>query len=204
MGRPATQHDPRRRALVAAAEEVFVVKGYRATTIGDLLAVTGLSKGGFYHYFASKEDVLRASLDGLLDEAESVLRAAGALPGTPTDRLRAVFRGMRELRSRRGEFPRTLAVVLGDETPAAAFHRELIQRLGPPLADILAGFPVAEPRCTAELILDLLTAVTRSPNRAAYLTDPDARVRLTTSLRELIARTLGLDPADPALLDFGW
>jgi AcrR family transcriptional regulator len=189
---------------MAAAEGVFVAKGYGATTIADLLAVTGLSKGGFYHYFTSKEEVLRASLDGVLGEAETVLRDAKNIPGTPVDRLSAVFRGMRDMRTKRGGLPRTLAVVMGDEALASRFHRDLIQRLGPPFADILAGFPVAEPLCTAELILDLLTAVTRSPRREEYLTDPGAQARLTTSLRELVGRALGLDPADPTLREFGW
>ena len=204
MSRPATHHDSRRRALIAAAEAVFVQKGYRATTLNDLLAATGTSKGGFYHYFESKDEVLRASLDGVLEEAAEVLRSAATLEVTPTDRLTTVFRGMREVRARHGEFARMLAVIVGDETPASAFHNDVIRRLAPPLALVIAHFPVAEPRYTAELLLDALTSVSRSPNRTGYLAEPQAQAGLATALRELLSRTLGINADDPSLSSFGW
>ncbi|AGL15865.1 TetR/AcrR family transcriptional regulator [Actinoplanes sp. N902-109] len=204
MARPATNHDPRRRELIAAAEAVFVEKGYRATTLNDLLTVTGLSKGGFYHYFRSKDDVLRASLAEVLDEADDVLRAAAALPLPPADRLTAVFHGMRDLRARRGEFGRTLAVILGDETPARDFHDDVIRRLAPSLSAVLEGFPAVVPRYTAELVLDLITALTRSPYRATYVSDPGARDGLVRATRGLLAGALGIRADDPMLSNFGW
>lgn len=201
MARPATHHDLRRRELIAAAERVFVDKGYAATTLNDLLTATGTSKGGFYHYFRSKDEVLRAALDGVLDEAEGIMQRAASLDAPPLDRLATIFRGMRTLRAGHGEFSRTLAVIVTDQTPAKAFHDDLVRRLAPPLATVLAGFPLAEPDETAELILDLLTSVSRSPRRDQILTDPLAQSRYTTAVRELIGATLGIGKDNPTLLE---
>lgn len=50
----------RRTELVDAAQRLFVQKGYEATTVNDVIVATGLSKGAFYHYFRSKDDLLEA------------------------------------------------------------------------------------------------------------------------------------------------
>ncbi|MEF3696096.1 TetR/AcrR family transcriptional regulator [Desulfolutivibrio sp.] len=52
--------DKRRATLLDTAQTVFLEKGYEATTVNDILDAAGLSKGGFYHHFKSKDDVLDA------------------------------------------------------------------------------------------------------------------------------------------------
>lgn len=46
--------------FLRAALTLFYEKGYEKTTIKDLIEKAGLSKGAFYHYFHSKEDLLDA------------------------------------------------------------------------------------------------------------------------------------------------
>jgi TetR/AcrR family transcriptional regulator, transcriptional repressor for nem operon len=48
--------------VLDAAVKVFRTKGYTATRVDDLCAEAGLTKGGFFHYFKSKEDVALAAL----------------------------------------------------------------------------------------------------------------------------------------------
>lgn len=48
----------RRFEILAAARTVFVEKGYTAATMKDLIRASGLSPGGFYHYYRDKSDVL--------------------------------------------------------------------------------------------------------------------------------------------------
>lgn len=48
----------RKEAILVGAEKLFLQKGYDDTSIQDILDVLSLSKGGFYHYFESKEALL--------------------------------------------------------------------------------------------------------------------------------------------------
>ena len=50
------------RDLLAAALEVFVGKGYPATTISDIVRAAGVTQGTFYLYFENKADIFSALL----------------------------------------------------------------------------------------------------------------------------------------------
>ncbi|MFW5489094.1 MAG: TetR/AcrR family transcriptional regulator [Desulfovibrio sp.] len=58
-GQPSVR-ETRRMFLLDTAEAVFLKKGYEAATVNDILEAANLSKGGFYHYFKSKNEVLDA------------------------------------------------------------------------------------------------------------------------------------------------
>ena len=50
----------RREELLDCAQALFLARGYDNTTINDVIARAGVSKGAFYHYFTSKEAMLEA------------------------------------------------------------------------------------------------------------------------------------------------
>lgn len=50
----------RRDELLDAAQRLFGRRGYDATSVNHIIAELGVSKGAFYHYFASKEDLVEA------------------------------------------------------------------------------------------------------------------------------------------------
>jgi len=52
-----------RQDIVAKALELFSVKGYYNTSIGDILEATSLTKGGLYGHFRSKEALWEAAYD---------------------------------------------------------------------------------------------------------------------------------------------
>jgi AcrR family transcriptional regulator len=52
-----------KQKIVHKALHLFSVKGYYNTGINDILAVTGLTKGGLYGHFKSKEDIWYAVYD---------------------------------------------------------------------------------------------------------------------------------------------
>lgn len=52
---PPTTRGNARRQLLDAALQVIRRKGYAATTVDDLCAAAGTTKGAFFHHFASKE-----------------------------------------------------------------------------------------------------------------------------------------------------
>lgn len=53
--------------IISAAWKLFYDKGYENTTIEDIVALSGTSKGSFYHYFEGK-DALLGTLSTLFDE----------------------------------------------------------------------------------------------------------------------------------------
>ncbi|AOI39936.1 TetR/AcrR family transcriptional regulator [Burkholderia oklahomensis] len=46
--------------LMAAAERLFLAQGVEATTINEIVELAEVAKGTFYHYFASKNELLEA------------------------------------------------------------------------------------------------------------------------------------------------
>jgi AcrR family transcriptional regulator len=52
--------EDKRRLLLDAAVRVFARKGYHAARVGDIAEEAGVAYGLLYHYFESKEDVLRS------------------------------------------------------------------------------------------------------------------------------------------------
>jgi AcrR family transcriptional regulator len=74
----------RRDAIVDTSAPVFAKQGYHATGIVELCEVNGLGKGAFYHYIGSKEELLAAIHDRVMDEvlagADRVAEAGGSPP----------------------------------------------------------------------------------------------------------------------------
>jgi AcrR family transcriptional regulator len=68
----------RRAELINCAQGLFLTRGYERTTINDVIAATGLSKGAFYHHFRSKEDLLEAIAARFARESLSFIEALQA------------------------------------------------------------------------------------------------------------------------------
>lgn len=49
--------------IIQVSYELFSIKGYEKTTIADIVKASGSSKGGFYHHFKCKEDILETLLE---------------------------------------------------------------------------------------------------------------------------------------------
>jgi TetR/AcrR family transcriptional repressor of nem operon len=56
-----------RTHILATAFKLFFQKGYKSVTMSDLVKESGLSKGAFYHYFNSKEELYKHSMDMFID-----------------------------------------------------------------------------------------------------------------------------------------
>lgn len=49
--------------IITVASKLFLQKSYKEVTMREIVEKTGLSKGGFYHYFVSKEQLFLEVLD---------------------------------------------------------------------------------------------------------------------------------------------
>lgn len=87
LPRPDALHASKTKFL-AAALQVIRAKGYSATRIEDVCAAAGLTKGSFFHHFASKEELALAAAAHFAAQAE---RAFGRAPyrshADPRERL---------------------------------------------------------------------------------------------------------------------
>jgi len=66
--RRKAQQERQRRRLILAAGETFVALGYATSTVADILKAAGMSRRSFYEFFTSKEDILLALLDEMVNE----------------------------------------------------------------------------------------------------------------------------------------
>lgn len=60
--------------IVSAAWQLFYEKGYDQTTVDDIIALSGTSKGSFYYYFSTKDELL-GTLSNVLDDFYEELAA---------------------------------------------------------------------------------------------------------------------------------
>jgi len=72
----------RRQVIIDTSAPVFARHGYHATGIMELCAANDLGKGALYHYIGSKEELLAAIHDRVIDEvmlgADRVAEAGGS------------------------------------------------------------------------------------------------------------------------------
>jgi TetR/AcrR family transcriptional regulator, transcriptional repressor of bet genes len=84
--------DKRRQQLIEATVNVIARQGFAGTRLADVAGQAGVSYGVVSFYFKTKEDLLLATLQSLVDEYTQVWRKAVAEAGDdPADRLRAII-----------------------------------------------------------------------------------------------------------------
>src|SRR6267378_255388 len=82
-----------RQALVSAARRLWSRHGYAATSLDDVCARAGVTKGALYHHFQNKEDLLRAVYADVEDDLVRAGAARGLAAGGLWDQLRAAGQG---------------------------------------------------------------------------------------------------------------
>src|SRR5205814_3520687 len=88
---------PTRDRLIESARYLFWERGFAGTSMADLLAHAGVNSGSFYHFFESKEALLRAVLEGYLGGLRPVIvNPAFAKTDDPVKRIFAILAGYRE------------------------------------------------------------------------------------------------------------
>src|ERR1700723_2152319 len=63
MGEIMTKGEQTRRRIVEAAAPIFNKRGYQGASLSELMAATGLKKGGIYRHFSSKEELAAEAFD---------------------------------------------------------------------------------------------------------------------------------------------
>lgn len=79
--------EARRDEIVDTSARAFARNGYHATGINELCEVNGFGKGAFYYYIGSKEELLAAIHDRVMDEVLAGAARVVDAGGTPSVRL---------------------------------------------------------------------------------------------------------------------
>ena len=80
-----------RQNIIAKTLRLFCVKGYYNTSINDILVATGLTKGGLYGHFASKEDLWYAVYDEALGIWREVVFQGIQSSADPLERIQTLI-----------------------------------------------------------------------------------------------------------------
>jgi len=73
--------DNMRIALVEAARELFIEKGYAETTTPEIVAAAGVTRGALYHHFEDKKALFRAVIEreaGMVADEIEIASEAGS------------------------------------------------------------------------------------------------------------------------------
>ena len=90
----AAVRSQRRQQLIEAAWRCAARRGFQATTVDDVCAEAGVSKGAFYGYFEQKQDLLMALLEDEARFYEHLLERLSATGGSGIEHLRAYARAV--------------------------------------------------------------------------------------------------------------
>jgi AcrR family transcriptional regulator len=85
--RRSPKWESRRQAIIDASAQVFARQGYHATGIMELCAANDLGKGALYHYIGSKEELLAAIHDRVMDEVMLGADRVAETGGRPSQQL---------------------------------------------------------------------------------------------------------------------
>src|SRR5579871_2140230 len=86
-----TTLDPRQEILRTAAR-LFQQQGYDATSMNDVAAALKLSKGGLYHHFQSKDEILFDLMNHAMDLTQQQILDPVRRVSDPEERLRLLIK----------------------------------------------------------------------------------------------------------------
>jgi AcrR family transcriptional regulator len=96
------EREAKRTEILDAAHRLVLTKGYERMTIQDILAELRMSSGAFYHYFASKPEVLDALVERIEQESAAPLVRIVRDPDlSAAEKLRGFFATLDQLRVER-------------------------------------------------------------------------------------------------------
>ncbi|MFY0480216.1 TetR/AcrR family transcriptional regulator [Achromobacter marplatensis] len=179
-----------RAKLLATARRAFQHTGYAATSMDDLTASAGLTRGALYHHFGDKQGLLAAVVEQIDSEMDQRLTAISSQAALPWDAFRGRCRAYLQMATE----PEIRRIVLQDGRavlgPASdAAQHQCIASLAELLQQLMAARTIddADPQALARLINGSLT------DSAFWIADaPDDAARLAPALQALDLLLRGL------------
>lgn len=82
-----------RNKIIQTALLLFEEKGYHGVSIKEIVTAAGTSKGGFYHHFSSKDELLYVIHDIFITYAIDNAKVAASSYEKPMEQLQAIIKG---------------------------------------------------------------------------------------------------------------
>lgn len=189
--RAAERRKQTRAKLLESAMRVFSQKGPQAAVIDDVVALAGMTRGSFYNYFQTNEELLAAVAEAVGDE---LLRAIDPLVQLHKDPVHRVACGARLLLHAVLACPQLGSFLAGLPRPSIDSHLAGIGFLARDITDGIeqGKFPHITHRVAMDLVIGVLFCAAHSLSRGPLQDDyPEAIVRA-------MLLGLGLAGATPA------
>lgn len=123
--RTRVEMEETRATLLATARQCFSERGYADTSMDDLTAQAGLTRGALYHHFGDKKGLLAAVVDQIDAEMDARLRAISDAALDPWEGFRSRCHGYLHM-ALEAEIQRVVLrdakAVLGGASPASQHH----------------------------------------------------------------------------------
>jgi AcrR family transcriptional regulator len=127
--------DSQRERLLAAVAQEVAARGYRSTTITDVVKLASVSTRDFYEHFKGKEDCFLAAFDALRDHLEELIVAAVAEQEDWPQQVIAALRAALDFFAAEPDLARLCLLESVSATPAIAIRfREAVLACVPFLA----------------------------------------------------------------------
>jgi AcrR family transcriptional regulator len=206
----------KRNEILDAAQQLIYTKGYELMSIQDILDTLHISKGAFYHYFNSKQDLLDGLVERTLEHAEQLIRPVVEDPClTALEKLHLYFATAAHWKTAQKSFMLAMLRVWYTDQNAIVRQKQLVmslKRVAPLVTDIIRQGVAEGVFCTnypddTSLILMNLLAGLGNTWAEILLADPrlpDALprvVRLWAAYNEAMERVLGVPAGTLKLLD---
>jgi TetR/AcrR family transcriptional repressor of nem operon len=114
-----------RKRIVTMASKVFLEQGLAATGISEIMVAAGLTQGGFYRHFESKEQLIAEASEAAFDQAFEAIGkvVAGMAPQEALDKVVHIYLYQRQTKDTTYLCP---LASLGSELPHADEHVKAI------------------------------------------------------------------------------
>jgi TetR/AcrR family transcriptional repressor of nem operon len=193
---PAEHKEATRARILAASERIFKRDGFDGASVEAVMRAAGMTVGGFYAHFASKDDLARQAL--LYSVEQSFARLTEGLEDVDD---RTFLRTLIERYLAQAEDPALehacpLTLLLPEVARSdASFRAEFATRTARLVQAVEARFPEATSGSRRETALAVFAALAGAVAMARAAATSSARRKIAQATGRLLCSALGLDHA---------
>lgn len=189
-----------RERLIEAARYLFWEKGYAATGLSEILGRAQANSGSFYHFFDSKDALLRTVLDTYLDALEPrVLAPVRARARGPLDEVLGLLASYRARLIDTGctygcPIGRLALEIDPENTPAHALIARNFDGWKTAVADALRREGIADPDAVASFVLTVMEGAVMQARAYRAIAPFDICIRQLSAYLATLPRTPAARP----------